>query len=371
MEHTVQDVSAIQRLLLLGLFTGLMLLSFQVLKFFIIPVVWATILAYVTWPVYQRILRWCGQRKNISALLMTMLLLLVIGIPLIIALFMLQQEGRNLFMNIQRQLYSGGLEVPHFLRNFPLVGPEISRLVEQLNDDPREVAQSFKQWMQAHIGYGKLVFNEITRNVVKLSFAILTLFFFYRDGHALLEQVRTALNKVIGHRVHAYLHAIGETTRAVVYGIGLTALAQSILAGVGYVAAGTPNPMVLTLVTFLLALIPFGTPIAWGGVSIWLLSQGHTWEAAGLAIWGLCVVSWIDNIIRPLVISGATQIPFLLIMFGVLGGLASFGMVGLFIGPVILAVLLAVWREWLHQKISEPEQPELFDEPQIKQADQH
>ena len=367
----MQDVSAIQRLLLLGLFVGLMLLSFQVLKFFIIPVVWAAILAYITWPIYQRILRWCGQRENLSALLMTTLLILVIGVPLIIALFMLQQEGRNLFMNIQRQLYSGGLDVPHVIRNLPLVGPEVSRLIEQLNEDPHEVAQAFKQWMQAHIGYGKLVFNEISRNVVKLSFALLTLFFFYRDGHAILEQVRTALNKVIGFRVHAYLHAIGETTRAVVYGIGLTALAQSVLAGIGYWVAGTPNPMVLTMMTFLLALIPFGTPVAWGGVSIWLLSQGHTWEAAGLAVWGLCVVSWIDNIIRPLVISGATRIPFLLIMFGVLGGLASFGMVGLFIGPVILAVLLAVWREWLHQKISEPEQPELFDEQQPSPADHY
>lgn len=359
----MQDVSAIQRLLLLSLFVGLMVLSFQVLKFFIIPVVWAAILAYITWPIYQRILNVFKQRANISALLMTLLLLIVIGVPLIIALFMLQLEGRNLYINIQKQLFDGSIEVPQFINSIPLVGPEISKVVEQFNDDPREVTQSIRMWMQSHIGYGKLVFNEISRNIVKLSFAIFTLFFFYRDGHGILEQVRTALNKVIGFRVHAYLHSIGETTRAVVYGIGLTALAQSFLAGLGYWVAGTPNPMVLTLMTFLLALIPFGTPFAWGGVSIWLLSQGHTWEAAGLAAWGLFVVSWIDNIIRPLVISGATQIPFLLIMFGVLGGLASFGMVGLFIGPVILAVLLAVWREWLHQKTAEPEQADLFVDP--------
>ena len=112
--------------------------------------------------------------------------------------------------------------------------------------------------------------------------------------------------------------------------------------------------MVLTIVTFLFALIPFGPPIAYTSISLWLFSQGQTIEAIGVMAWGVCVVSTADNVIRPLVISGATQIPFLLIMFGVLGGLASFGMVGLFIGPVILAVLLAIWREWLHEAQPEP-----------------
>ena len=112
--------------------------------------------------------------------------------------------------------------------------------------------------------------------------------------------------------------------------------------------------MVLTIVTFLMALIPFGPPVAYGAVSLWLFSQGQTMEAIGVMAWGVCIVSTADNVIRPLVISGATKIPFLLIMFGVLGGLASFGLVGLFIGPVILAILLAIWREWLHET-TEPE----------------
>lgn len=359
----MQDVSAIQRLLLFGLFFGLMLLSFQVLKFFVVPVVWAAILAYITWPIYQAILRGFGQRQNLSALTMTTILSVVIGVPFIMAIFLLQLEGRDLYVNLQRQIFSGGIVLPDFMHNIPIIGPELSKFVAQINAHPHDLARTIRSWMQGHVGYGRVVLSEISRNIFKLTLAILTLFFFYRDGQFILEQVRTALNKIIGYRVHSYLHAIGETTRAVVYGVGLTALAQSLLAGIGYWVAGVPNPMVLTFVTFLLALIPFGTPFAWGGVSIWLLSQGQDWEAAGLAVWGLCVVSWIDNIIRPLVISGATKIPFLLIMFGVLGGLASFGMVGVFIGPVILAVLLAVWREWLHQKLFEPEQEELFEEP--------
>lgn len=197
--------------------------------------------------------------------------------------------------------------------------------------------------------------NEISKNVFKLCFAVLSLFFFYRDGHTILNQVRKAFEMVVGPRIHHYLATISDTTRAVVYGVGLTAIAQSLLAGISYFVAGVPNPMVLTIITFIFALIPFGPPVAYGAVSLWLFSQGQTIEAVGVMIWGVCIVSTADNVIRPLVISGATQIPFLLIMFGVLGGIASFGLVGVFIGPVILAVLLAIWREWLHESnLNEP-----------------
>ena len=360
----MQDTSAIQRLLLLGLFAGLMLLSFQVLKFFVVPVVWAAIIAYITWPIYQAILRKFGHRNNLSALTMTAILSVVIGVPFIMAIFMLQHEGRDLYLNIQKQIFSGGIVLPDVIKSVPIIGPELDTLINHLNTHPDDLAQTIRTWIQGHVGFGKVVVGEISRNIFKLTLAILTLFFFYRDGNYILDQVRTALNKVIGYRVHSYLHSIGETTRAVVYGVGLTALAQALLAGLGYWVAGAPNPMVLTFATFLFALIPFGTPFAWGGVSIWLLSQGHTVEAAGLAVWGIVGVSWIDNVIRPWVISGATKIPFLLIMFGVLGGLASFGMVGVFVGPVVLAILLAVWREWLHQKSIEPEQEELFEDHQ-------
>jgi predicted PurR-regulated permease PerM len=177
---------------------------------------------------------------------------------------------------------------------------------------------------------------------------------------------------VIGPRVHHYISTISDTTRAVVYGIGLTAIAQAFLAGISYFVAGVPNPMVLTIVTFLLALIPFGPPVAYTSVSLWLFSQGQTVEAIGVMAWGVCIVSTADNVIRPLVISGATQIPFLLIMFGVLGGIASFGLIGLFIGPVILAVLLAIWREWLHEQAIEPVQMPnatlAYDDPDSNQS---
>ena len=353
--NTVQRYApALQKVLLFGLIFILFYLSFQVLKYFIVPVLWAAIIAYITWPLYHSVQKLCGPRPTLSATLMISMVVLVVGIPLTFAIFMLQHEGRNLFYELQKQVFSGHLDVPQFIRDLPIIGKEVTRTLKEINTDPNSIIQNVSGWFQSHLNYGRLVLSEISKNIFKLCFAVMSLFFFYRDGQTILNQVSKALEMVIGPRIHHYLDTISETTRAVVYGVGLTAIAQALLAGLSYFVAGVPNPMVLTIVTFIFALIPFGPPVAYSAVSLWLFSQGQTIEAIGVMVWGICVVSTADNVIRPLVISGATQIPFLLIMFGVLGGLASFGMVGLFVGPVILAVLLAIWREWLHEQVNEP-----------------
>lgn len=353
--NTVQRYApALQKVLLFGLIFILFYLSFQVLKYFIVPVLWAAIIAYITWPLYHSVQKLCGPRPTLSATIMISMVVLVVGIPLTFAIFMLQHEGRNLFYELQRQVFSGHLDVPQFIRDLPIIGKEVTRTLKEINTDPNSIVQNVSGWFQSHLNYGRLVLSEISKNIFKLCFAVMSLFFFYRDGQTILNQVSKALEMVIGPRIHHYLDTISETTRAVVYGVGLTAIAQALLAGLSYFVAGVPNPMVLTIVTFIFALIPFGPPVAYSAVSLWLFSQGQTIEAIGVMVWGGCVVSTADNVIRPLVISGATQIPFLLIMFGVLGGLASFGMVGLFVGPVILAVLLAIWREWLHEQVDEP-----------------
>ena len=353
--NTVQRYApALQKVLLFGLIFILFYLSFQVLKYFIVPVLWAAIIAYITWPLYHSVQKLCGPRPTLSATLMISMVVLVVGIPLTFAIFMLQHEGRNLFYELQKQVFSGHLDVPQFIRDLPIIGKEVTRTLKEINTDPNSIVQNVSGWFQSHLNYGRLVLSEISKNIFKLCFAVMSLFFFYRDGQTILNQVSKALEMVIGPRIHHYLDTISETTRAVVYGVGLTAIAQALLAGLSYFVAGVPNPMVLTIVTFIFALIPFGPPVAYSAVSLWLFSQGQTIEAIGVMVWGVCVVSTADNVIRPLVISGATQIPFLLIMFGVLGGLASFGMVGLFVGPVILAVLLAIWREWLHEQVDEP-----------------
>ncbi len=174
----------LQRVLLFGLFFILIFLGFNILKYFIVPVLWAAIIAYMTWPIYLRIQHFFGEnRNNLNATVMISLVILIVGVPFTCAIFILQHEGRNLYFDLQRQVFSGHLSVPDFIRNLPFIGKEISRTLNEINTDPNSTIQNIAAWVQSHLSYGRVLLNEISKNIVKLCFAILSLFFFYRDGH--------------------------------------------------------------------------------------------------------------------------------------------------------------------------------------------
>ena len=199
----------------------------------------------------------------------------------------------------------------------PWAGERLQGLLDQFTNDPAALRAQLANWAQQWLGQlGNLV-GGVAQNALKLGFAVLTVLFVYRDGESLLDQVRRVLRRFLGKRVDGYIAAIGITTKAVLYGLVLTALAQGALAGVGYWAAGVRAPVLFGAFTALVALMPFGTPFVWGAIGVWLLVAGKTLEGIGLLLWGALVVSWVDNLIRPLVISSATHIPFLLVMFGV------------------------------------------------------
>lgn len=336
-----------RRLFLIFFLGGLLVLAFLVIRPFLVPVTWAGILVYVTWPLYLRLRLRLPGRPNLASLLMTLFLTLVLVLPVAWVLLLIRNEVGMVYEKIMSQLSQGHIELAPEIRRLPWVGPRLAAFIDELNTDPAAFRAQIRSWNEWGVTHAGNLVGGVGRNLAKLGFALLTAFFLYRDGEAVLIQIREVLQGMLGPRVQGYVQAIGATTRAVVYGIVLTALAQGLLAGIGYVAAGVEGAVFLGAITTLIALIPFGTPLAWGAVAIWLFLQGQIWPAVGLTLWGVLVVSWVDNIIRPLVISSATKVPFLLVMFGVLGGLAAFGMVGLFLGPVILAVMLAVWREWL------------------------
>lgn len=352
------DAMTLPRRALIGvLLVGLVVLAFRVIQPFLASIVWALILCYVTWPGYVRLRHIVGERPNIAALLMTLLLALALVVPLVWLVLLLEGELVHLYQSLAKQLASGPLVLPESIRQLPVIGDELQRIVERLGSSPAalkdEAVRLAGEWRDEFTG----VIGGVGKNLAKLGFALLTAFFVYRDGEALLAQVTAGIRQLVGERERDYIEAAGATTRAVVYGIVLTALAQGLLAGIGYWVFGAPSPLFLAAVTTLVAMIPFGTPFAWGGVALWMAINGDLWGGIGLALWGTLLVSWVDNIIRPLVISSATRIPFIIVMFGVLGGLAAFGAVGLFIGPVVLAVLLAVWREWLEGPDAPPPSP--------------
>src|SRR5262249_12442903 len=142
------------------------------------------------------------------------------------------------------------------------------------------------------------VLGDVGRNAVKLGMTVLSLFFVFRGGERFAAQVQRALEQVLGPRVDNYLAAIGQTVKAVIYGLGLTALLQGLLAGLGYWVAGVGAPIFLAALTTLCGLIPFATPLLWGGVGTWLILTGHTAAGAGVLIWGALVLFWTDHFVR-------------------------------------------------------------------------
>lgn len=339
----------LRRLVVIGLMAGVLLLAFEILQPFVVPAVWACILCYVSWPLTARLRSWFAGRRTPAALVMTVLMTLAVIVPTLLVVLLLRTEVADGYRAVVAAL-SSGHGLPRGLLDLPLVGGWLEQLNQQYFTDPPALRATLQNLFNA--SYDKIigVLGDVGRNLLKLAIAVVSMFFLYRDGDDFALQVQEILQKLLGDRVRDYVTAIGATVKSVLISLVLCALAQGLLAGIGYWAAGLQAPVFAAAVTTLAALIPFVVPVIWGSIVVWLFATGQTLAATGLLIWCLTAVSWIDNVIRPVVISSATRIPFLLVMFGVLGGLGAFGLVGLFVGPAILAILLAVWREWLAER---------------------
>jgi predicted PurR-regulated permease PerM len=344
-----------RRAIVATLIVGILLLTFSVLQPFLVPLIWGGILAYVSWPLNQRFLKLWRGRVTLAALCTTLTVTVVLVVPLVWLLLILRVEAVSAYAQVQAFLASNPV-LPQALRDLPWgIGDWLSEMLMQLTADPTALRQQMMLLIDQSSPEFTRMIGSVGRNGAKLFFAVLSMFFLLRDGPRVFGEVRAILEGFFGPRVRDYLEAVGATTQAVVYAIILGAIAQGVVAGLGYWMFDVRAPAMMGAVTALIALIPFGAPLVWVSLAVWLLLTGDIWNGTGLIIWGVGVVSWMDNIVRPLVISNATRMPFLLVVFGILGGVIAFGLVGLFVGPVLLAVSLALWREWLeqHQPASE------------------
>ena len=230
------EALTLHRLILAVILTLLFILGYNILEVFLTPMAWAGVLAYVTWPAYQYLLRHCGQRANLAAALMTVTLALLIIVPLLLAVVMLRVEASHVYQIIADKMSHQALLLPSFMQKWPFAN-ELQKILDDVFANPT----SFKEQLQT----AAQVADSIGKNLGKLSMAIFTLFFFYRDGQSIMRQIQQGLTVLIGERVHGYIKSIGDTTRAVVYGIVLTAVAQGFLAGLGYAVVGMDSPMAI------------------------------------------------------------------------------------------------------------------------------
>jgi predicted PurR-regulated permease PerM len=182
--------------------------------------------------------------------------------------------------------------------------------------------------------------------VAQMSLAAFVSFFFYRDGSSLLRVIAVVMRRVAGDGAEQVEEIVSQTVRGVMYGLLGTALAQALVAALGFAIAGVPAVPLLAALVFVASMAPIGPPVVWGGAALWLFSQGRTGWGIFMIVWGVLVISSVDNVVRPLLISRGSSLPFLLTLLGVLGGVLAFGFVGIFIGPTLLAVGYSLMSDW-------------------------
>lgn len=318
-----------------------------VLAPFFTAIAWACILAYVSWPLYIWLLNKLGKKDTIASLLMTTFMAAAVIIPILWLFWVLKAELSIATSIFTVKLANGGIVLPKFIAELPFVGTDINAWLTKVLANPAEFKNEAHALLmnadQKFIG----IIGGISRNLATMGFALLALFFAYKGGLKFMTQSEQVVESLLGIRARSYFQAAGDATRGVIYGIVLTAIAQGACAGIGYWIVGLDAPIMLAAITTLFAMLPFATPFVWGGIGLWLILTGNTVAGVELLLWGALVVSWIDNIIRPIILAKSVKIPFLLAFFGVIGGVSAFGFIGLFLGPVILAIAYAVWQEWL------------------------
>jgi predicted PurR-regulated permease PerM len=340
-----------RRLLLAILLVGLGLLCLLILWPFVTPIVWAAILAYASWPLYRRLRRWMHRQHTLPALLMTLLLGCAVIVPVLWIMVLVQRELIVAYQTLSKYLAEGPHTLPAFLANIPWLGEQLQEWLDRYQSDPAGLKDDLSAYTMSWAKNIGGILSSVGRNVGRMSLTLITLFFFFLDGAAITHQTHRVIKRFFAERIDRYIDIAGRMTRAVVYGLLITSLAQGVIAAIGYWIVGRLSaPVLLGFLTAVLSVVPIvGTAIVWVPAGIWLLSTGHVGRGVLLLIWCTVFVYPADNVLRPILISSSVSVPFLLVMFGALGGLQAFGLMGLFIGPVLLATGLALWREWSEQ----------------------
>ena len=256
----------VRRVILGFLLGGLLLLSYAVLHLFIVPVAWAVIIAYATWTPYRQLRSRLPRYPTISALLMTLLLSAAFVLPALWIGMLLRTEVGVAIAAVTAQIREGAFVLPEFVRTLPWIGDDLQAMVGELTREPEALRAQLTEWVRQGSDLALTLIGDVGRNAAKLGFALITVFFLYRDGERVLEQVVAVLRRFLGERLDPYLSAVGGMTKAVVWGLIATAIGQGFVAGLGYWWAGVPAPVLMGAITAVIAMIPFGTPFAWGSI---------------------------------------------------------------------------------------------------------
>jgi predicted PurR-regulated permease PerM len=342
------EAQRIEQYVRLAATTLLVLGCVLVLRPFLGAILFAAVLCMSTWPAYAWLRDRWGGRNSLAALAIVLTLVVALALPVALAAQSLivhspavVEAVRNFFDN------RSNFELPAFIRKLPLIGAWLSdysavllQSREELVALARRLADPAKTMF---LGLG----GAVGEGLVQILIALFVAFFFYRDGDRVRRLVAEGMSRLAGADGADILVTAQGAVRGVVYGLLGTALAQAVVALLGFVIAGVPGALLLAALTFVLSLVPMGPVLIWGGAAAWLYAQDQTGWAIFMVVYGLAVISSVDNFIKPILMSRAGNLSMLLVVLGVFGGAIAFGFIGLFVGPALLAVGWTITRKWL------------------------
>ena len=328
-----------------------------ILEEFLAALAWAAVLAIALWPSYGRMMRLlpAGGERALAPLLATLVVGVVFSAPLVVLGIALAHESHYVVEFIIHARHHG-IPAPEWLGAIPFFGSTLTDWWQTSLSDPVAAEEMIGRVNLRSLGESAREYGgEVVHRLVILLFTLLTLFFLFRDGGMLAEQLRNLSDRVIGLRGERIARQMIAAVHGTVNGLVLVGLGEGVLLGLCYFAVGLPYPASVGAVTGVAAVIPFAAPVVYSLAGIYLLAVGNTVGGIVVLAFGSAVVFIADHFIRPFLIGGAARLPFLLVLLGLLGGLRTIGFLGLFLGPAMMAALVALWREWTEPPLSPEE----------------
>ena len=345
------------RLLVQILLLGLLGASLWVLAPFGSALFWAAVLSFASWPLMRGLTRLLNGRQTAAAGLLTLGWIGLVAVPLVMLGFNLAEHIGDAMALFKGYQVAGLPPAPDWLGDLPLVGGSLLGFWQTIDQQGAAFFATLKPYL-GQVGNWLLARSaQIGGGVLELALSLVLVFFFYRDGPRLAEFAHSLLERLIGERAEHYLELVSGTVQRVVNGVIGTAAAQALLALIGFYIAGVPGALILGILTFVFSLIPMGPPLVWIPATAWLFTQGDYGFAIFLGIWGMFVISGVDNILKPYLISRGGNLPLVVVLLGVFGGILAFGFMGLFLGPTLLALAYSLLSDWVADKAPTPEPP--------------
>lgn len=348
-----EPVRRIEQLVQLALMLMLVVGCWLVLQPFFTAILFSIVIAISSWPFY----RWLRQKLHgrilaslISCLAVILLLVgpaALLSVSLADGLAWLIESGRS-------WIAAGPPPAPAWLLRVPMIGAQLVEYWDRLAANTGEAQALLLRFAEPARNLAFSTGRVLGGGLVQVAFAIFLLFFMYRDGDRLSAWLLAGTRRIVGPATPELMETAQHTVVGVMLGVVGTALAQAMVALLGFMIAGVPAPFLLGALTFVVSMIPVGPPLIWGGAAIWLFQQGEPGWGLFMLAYGMFGISMIDNVIKPFLISRSSHLPFALTLMGVIGGVLAFGFMGVFIGPTLLALAISLGGRWL----SRPEVPD-------------